>query len=36
MKLLLFVTGRGTGGDAVIAYNILKTLESRALWEKLY
>ncbi len=31
MKLLLFVTGRGTGGDAVIAYNILKTLESRGI-----
>ena len=31
MKLLIFVTGRGIGGDAVTAYNILKTLESRGI-----
>ena len=29
MKLLIFVTGRGIGGDAVTAYNILKALESK-------
>ena len=29
MKLLIFVTGRGTGGDAVTAYNISQALENR-------
>lgn len=31
MKLLIFVTGRGTGGDAVIAYNISKSLEEKGI-----
>ena len=29
MKLLIFVTGRGTGGDAVTAYNIQQKLEEK-------
>ncbi|RAP45119.1 MAG: MurG-like protein [Methanosphaera sp. rholeuAM6] len=29
MKLLIFVTGRGTGGDAVTAYNISQSLENK-------
>lgn len=29
MKLLIFVTGRGTGGDAVTAYNISQALEKQ-------
>lgn len=29
MKALIFVTGRGLGGDAVIALNIIKALESK-------
>lgn len=31
MKLLIFVTGRGIGGDAVTAYNISKTLEDKGI-----
>lgn len=30
MKALLTVTGRGMGGDAVIALNIAKALEKKA------
>ncbi len=30
MKLLIFVTGRGTGGDAVTAWNIREALEERS------
>ncbi|MDO5851165.1 MAG: glycosyltransferase family 1 protein [Methanobacteriaceae archaeon] len=29
MKALMFITGRGIGGDAGIAYNILKSLEEK-------
>ena len=35
MKLLIFVTGRGIGGDAVTAYNILKALESKNISAKI-
>lgn len=35
MKLLIFVTGRGTGGDAVTAYNISKSLEERGIETKI-
>ena len=35
MKLLIFVTGRGLGGDAVTAYNILKALESKNISAKI-
>lgn len=35
MKLLLFVTGRGTGGDAVTAYNISKSLEEKNIETKI-
>ncbi len=31
MKLLIFVTGRGTGGDAVTAWNIRQALENRSI-----
>ena len=31
MKLLNFVTGRGTGGDAVTAYNTAKALETKGI-----
>ena len=29
MKALLIVTGRGLGGDAAIALNVIKALEKR-------
>ena len=35
MKLLIFVTGRGTGGDAVTAYNISKSLEHKGIENKI-
>jgi len=35
MKLLIFVTGRGMGGDAVTAYNITKILESNNIESKI-
>ncbi len=35
MKLLLFVTGRGIGGDAVLAYNTSKILEKRGVETKI-
>lgn len=35
MKLLIFVTGRGIGGDAVTAYNISKALESKSITTKI-
>lgn len=35
MKALLVVTGRGLGGDAAIALNLIKTLEKRELNAKL-
>lgn len=35
MKLLIFVTGRGTGGDAVTAYNIAQALEKRDIETKI-
>lgn len=35
MKLLIFVTGRGTGGDAVTAYNISNALESNGIESKI-
>lgn len=35
MKLLIFVTGRGTGGDAVTAYNISKALEEKNISTKI-
>ncbi len=31
MKLLIFVTGRGIGGDAVTAYNIAKSFEEKGI-----
>lgn len=35
MKLLIFVTGRGIGGDAVTAYNISKSLEEKGYTTKI-
>ncbi|WP_455644999.1 glycosyltransferase [Methanosphaera sp.] len=35
MKLLIFVTGRGIGGDAVTAYNIAKALKSKDISSKI-
>ncbi len=35
MKILIFVTGRGIGGDAVTAYNISKALESKNISSKI-
>lgn len=35
MKLLIFVTGRGTGGDAVTAYIISKALEEKNIENKI-
>ena len=35
MKLLIFVTGRGTGGDAVTAYNIFHALEEKNIDSKI-
>ncbi|OED30512.1 glycosyltransferase [Methanosphaera sp. WGK6] len=35
MKLLIFVTGRGIGGDAVTAYNIAKALKSKNISSKI-
>ena len=35
MKLFIFVKGRGIGGDAVTAYNILKALESKNISAKI-
>ena len=35
MKLLIFVKGRGIGGDTVTAYNILKALESKNISAKI-
>lgn len=35
MKLLLFVTGRGIGGDAVTAFNISKSLEEKGFTTKI-
>ncbi|WP_323736805.1 glycosyltransferase [Methanosphaera sp. ISO3-F5] len=35
MKLLIFVTGRGTGGDAVTAYNISKVFEEKGIETKI-
>lgn len=35
MKLLIFVTGRGTGGDAAIAYNVSKALENHNIETKI-
>jgi UDP-N-acetylglucosamine--N-acetylmuramyl-(pentapeptide) pyrophosphoryl-undecaprenol N-acetylglucosamine transferase len=35
MKLLIFVTGRGTGGDAVTAYNIFQSLQKKNIDSKI-
>lgn len=35
MKLLIFVTGRGTGGDAVTAYNIYQSLNEKGVDSKI-
>lgn len=35
MKLLIFVTGRGTGGDAVTAYNIFQALNEKNIDSKI-
>ena len=35
MKLLIFVTGRGTGGDAVTAYNIFQALNEKNVESKI-
>ena len=35
MKLLIFVTGRGTGGDAVTAYNIFQALNEKDIDSKI-
>lgn len=35
MKLLIFVTGRGTGGDAVTAYNIFQALKEKNIESKI-
>lgn len=35
MKLLIFVTGRGTGGDAVTAYNIFQSLNEKGIESKI-
>ena len=35
MKLLIFVTGRGTGGDAVTAYNIFQALNEKNIESKI-